>query len=189
MSERIRCFVAVTIDAAISRRLEREIGYFQLAGADVKWVPRDSFHLTVSFLGDLEPELLIDVEEQLEEAAQGVARMKMMVRGVAALPDLDRPRVIAAGFDGDLDKFKNLQRDLKGRFRSLGIRADKKIFAAHVTLGRVRGDRHLDELKTRLAKSLNRRFGMLSVTGVELYMSDQGPKGPIYTPLKRFSLI
>lgn len=189
MSELIRCFVAASLDSAVARRLEREIGYFQLAGADVKWVHRDNFHLTLNFLGSVDPEVLMEAEAQLEEAAEGIRRFRTMVRGIIGFPDPEKPRIIAASLEGDIEPLEQLHRDLRGRFRKIGVRGEKKTFNPHITMGRVRGDRHFDELQKRLVKSEKRRFGLTSVRSLVLFMSDEGPRGPIYTPLKSFSLL
>ncbi len=185
----LRCFVAIELPNNLRKRLAREIGFLQLAGASVKWTISENLHLTVRFIGDVHPEDMMDVQSAVAEAMEGVPQTRITVRGMKTLPENKAtPRIIVAGVEGNMDPLKLLYNNLQQALGQVGIRPERKGYRPHITIGRVRGDRELDELKAKIVESNRNEFGQFDVKQIHLMMSDMTENGPVYTPMQSFHL-
>ncbi|MEZ6197197.1 MAG: RNA 2',3'-cyclic phosphodiesterase [Planctomycetota bacterium] len=184
----LRCFIAAPLTPAVAERLEREIAFLQLAGADVAWVKRAQFHLTLRFLGDVDPGDLPDIESAIEAATQEASAARPMVRGVSAFPSVEDPKTVVALLDDEGGEIGGMHQALERQLRRAGFRPEKRNYRPHVTLGRVRGTRNLDEVARRMTEASERRFGLTDFDRLILYMSDQTPQGTLYTELRDFPL-
>lgn len=190
MSRRmLRCFVAVDVDPEVARALEREIGHLQLAGGDVGWTSAKNLHITLRFLGDVAPEEIVTVARTIRKCCEGIEACRLRVHGVTAFPNADDPHFIFAAVEDESGTVHELFRRLQVGMRELGFRPETKPLRLHITLGRVRSSRNIEELKARLAASVDQHFGEISIDHVNLMMSDLKGKSPDYTVMETFDLI
>jgi len=188
VKRRIKCFAAIKPANAIIKRLAREIGFLQLAGAPIRWVAPENIHLTVKFIGELEPDEVIPVIESMEDALAEIPRHRLELRGIVTLPKEKAPRIVAASVGGDTASYEAMFKGLQQSLGELGFRPDRKGLVPHLTLGRVKGVCN-DDLVDRIDRSRSRAFGVMDVTTIDLMMSDKGPRGTTeYNSMKSFHL-
>lgn len=150
------------------------------------WVRDGNYHVTVRFLGEIEPMLTLD----LDRIAQGVLRrfdpFQIELNRVGAFPSAERARVLWIGGETPAP-FADLVRSLEEELRAIGFEPERKPPRAHVTIARIKGrpDRELVEHveKARLATTL-----IVPVDRVVLMESQLTPKGAVYTPLLEAAL-
>ena len=65
--------------------------------ANVKWVRPESMHLTLRFLGNIEPEAVSDLDEVIHKVGQQTQACDIEVAGLGVFPNMKRARVIWAG--------------------------------------------------------------------------------------------
>jgi len=104
-------------------------------GLPVKWVRPEGIHMTVKFLGEVEPEREPELRAALTRAAAGGRPLPLAVRGFGVFPDATRPRVIWAGLDAD-PTLELLQHRVEQEFSPLGFPPEGRPFRPHLTLGR-----------------------------------------------------
>lgn len=187
----MKCFLAAMLDSKVNQRLTAEVGFLQLAGADIRWVPEANRHITLRFIGDLASEDLMPVIEATRRAVEEIPCCRPLVSRLATFPDKGDsapPRVIVASVQGDIAPLANAYNALQDELSAVGFRREKKGYRPHVTLGRVRAHRNIEELQDRLERAKRREFGVVNVTSVQLVMSTSGQKGPEYTVMNEFPL-
>ncbi|MFT7618648.1 MAG: 2'-5' RNA ligase [Planctomycetota bacterium] len=185
----LRCFVGIELPNPLVKRLSREIGFLQLAGASVRWTSKKNLHLSVRFIGDVRPEEMMDVQRAVAEAVEDVRPTRLIIKGMKALPeDKATPRIISAGVQGDIEPLNLLYNNLQRTLGLIGFRPERKGYRPHITVGRVRGDNEMVELKAKLVESDRNEYSHFNVTKIHLMMSDMTPEGPIYTPMQTFPL-
>lgn len=81
-----------------------------------------------------------------------------------------------------------LQRQIDGELKKIGFKPEERDFHPHLTLGRAKSNRGIDELIGRMEKFREEEFGDFRVEGVVLFRSDLKPSGPIYTQLREMKL-
>ena len=170
---------------ALRERLGREIGRLRDAARDVAWVAEANLHVTLKFIGDVDEARVPGLVAAMRGAASQTAAFDVAVRGLGCFPDAGRPRVIWAGLEG-AGGLAALAARVDAALAALGIPRESRPFAAHVTLGRVRGPRANPALAGALAGRGD--FGRLPVTSLSVMRSDLHPGGARYTELARVSL-
>jgi 2'-5' RNA ligase len=183
----LRLFVAIDIPETIQRYLGDAIDTCRDVIQGAKWVDPGNLHLTLKFLGNVEEERLPAVEDALRSAVGGGA-LRLSLGEAGVFPGPKRARVFWIGLEGDLPGLQRLARSIDLAMRKLRFEKEKRAFAAHVTLARLRqpGDASAllacwDDLKESADKEL-------LVREVLLYRSVLGSTGPTYTALARLPL-
>lgn len=114
--------------------------------ADVRWVRISSIHLTLKFLGEIDPEIIPRLAEALRPASELKGGLRLRIKDLGCFPNHKTPRVIWCGLMGDTDSLINLQKRVETACSNLGFGSEKRPFHPHLTLGRVRGKRNLQSL-------------------------------------------
>lgn len=184
----MRLFVAVELEPIIKARLKELVDDLTTAGADVKWVEEDNFHLTLYFIGEVKPTLAAKVKEELAFAATGMPFFRFTLKGVGAFPNLTQPRVLWVGVSEGQELWRLHQRVSQQLNRLLGTPAPSPDFAPHVTLGRVRSPRRLPALAKLLDEHREEYFGRQEVKSFSLMESRLRREGPVYTRLSVYPL-
>lgn len=184
----MRTFIAIELSDAIRQRLAEAQDRLRSSVAGVKWVEPENIHLSLKFLGEIEPDLADLIAEAMAEAAQAVPPFEMRLVGLGAFPPRGAPRVLWAGIEEPTGRLLDLQRRVEAALEALDFEREARGFSAHVTLGRVkdpqRGPRsfHVSEEQSRA------EFGLQRVEEIVLFQSELSPAGPTYTPLRRCCL-
>lgn len=183
----LRTFVAVDIAPAVASRVARLIGELRGGKASVKWVVEANLHLTLQFLGDVEPTRIPEIAAAIEQAAANVDPFEMTCRGIGAFPNLDRPRTLWVGVEEGRDEICELQRRIEAALAEQGFRPEARQFHPHLTLGRVKHSPPR-EIARMLEGRENFTAGSTEVSEVVLYSSELAKEGPTYTALARAGL-
>ncbi|MCH8225238.1 MAG: RNA 2',3'-cyclic phosphodiesterase [Chloroflexi bacterium] len=188
----IRTFIAIHLSQDARRRLTETIRWMgSEVPSGVRWVDPEGIHLTLKFLGDIEPALVEDVLRAMEQAASGTVPFQVHLNGLGVFPNLRRPRVLWAGVGGDMDALGALQEKVEAAMEGLAFPRERRAFSPHLTLGRVRD--------TISAVARQRVGGLVSqgsldgadpwpVNAVHLMRSNLTPDGAVYTSLGSVSL-
>lgn len=153
--EPIRAFIAIelpdSVKAAISR-IQADVRRGE--HASVKWVNPDGVHLTLKFLGNIDPELIPDIGRAMSQAAAGLGPVRLELSRVGAFPNLRAPRVVWVGLEGDISTLQVLYKQIEDRLAELGFPPEGRAFSPHLTLGRVRQGAARPE-QQRLAQAIS----------------------------------
>lgn len=189
MSQKIRTFVAVQADAAVSDRASDLIEKLRASEADVKWVEPEHLHLTLKFLGDIDITDTYEVCRAVQQAAAGMESFDLEIRGAGAFPNLARPRTIWLGGGEGQDLMAALAERVDAELSKVGYRKEPRRFQTHLTLGRVRqGGPALAALTQMLRDYADVHVGRIAVDEVIIFSSTLTRTGPIYDPLGRAPL-
>src|SRR5579862_8803163 len=92
--------------------------------------------MTLSFLGEVLPERLADVEDAARRSVSGMTAFNVSLEGIGAFPDERRPQVIWAGVSQGADALSCLAARLKGELSDAGFPQEERPWKAHLTLAR-----------------------------------------------------
>ena len=179
---RLRAFVALEVPepqrAALTRHLER----CRAAAPDFRWVAPGSLHLTLRFLGSVDPEVLDRLRDGLRELSDHAFRVAL--DGVGTFGGHAAPRVVWMGVREGAERAAELAERVELLCRAAGLEPEGRPFRGHVTLARARASRgnHLPELPPPPA------LAPWTATEFVLYESRLGRPGVLYIPLERFAL-
>ncbi len=184
----IRAFVAIELSEEAIEALDRlQSKLKEQAPPDaVRWVRPRSIHLTLQFLGDVDPGRVEAIAQALRQVSLGRAPFSFEMRDLGVFPNARQPRVVWVGIVEPSGALAALQKEVSRALESLGFEPEQRAFTPHLTLGRASRQAHrralaeLGELVTRFkAGSLCRVF----VDRFVLMRSDLKPDGAVYTPM------
>jgi RNA 2',3'-cyclic 3'-phosphodiesterase len=146
-------------------------------------------HVTLRFLGEIDPTGLDRVLAALPAAVSTVAPFDLGLGDVGAFPSPDRPRVVWRGVREGSEEVRRLARQVSEALAAAGWPPEPGEFVPHVTLFRVRSARD----RRRAADLLEGRTTLppvpvVRVHTVALKESRLGPSGAEHRVLREFPL-
>ena len=183
----MRTFIAVPMSQQCHDLLGDLQGKMRPLGADVRWVATSSIHLTLKFLGEIDPALVPRLVDSLRNSSAGVSPFKLRLQGLGGFPNVRSPRVIWCGVEGETDRLLLLQEKVEKACADLGFTPENRPFHPHLTLGRVQGKRNLQQLLDyiKIAPDFEQGF---DADRYHLFKSVLTPRGAIYTVLETIEL-
>jgi 2'-5' RNA ligase len=144
-------------------------------------VKAENFHVTVRFLGEIDPMLTLELEQRCREITKRTTPFDLSIDHFGAFPSLVRARVLWAGGEapqGFVDFVFSLNKELE----KIGFEQDRKATVAHITLARITGGG--DPSMERVIRSLDGWRGYtLRADRLILMESQLSPQGAVYYPL------
>ena len=151
----------------------------------------EQIHLTLHFLGNVEPARVDSIAEALAPIAARHGKFELRASGVSAFGETHRPKVLWAGFGpAGLDQLNALRQGTGEALRGAGFEIDNE-FAPHLTLGRVRRPLRSEgrrALQQWYAKWTNAEFGALPVEAMHLMRSQLGTGPAQHSVVRSFEL-
>jgi len=145
------------------------------------WVPESNYHITLRFLGDIEPALTVDLAELCRVACKDIEPFDCALDCVGAFPNADRARVIWVGGRAP-QSFAHLSQALSAGLARLGFPKAREETRVHVTLARVK-DRPDPALPDLLSKTHPSPPLSVPVDHIALMESRLTAQGAMYAPL------
>lgn len=184
----LRLFVACKLPDEVLNALSQVQDDLQRAGAEqLRWVRPEGIHLTLKFLGDVEAALVDDVTAALSACIQPFA-LRLNVSRLGGFGGR-RLRVVWMGLDGQTQGLSDLAKTVERALEPLGFPAERRPFAPHLTLARVR-DRATAAQREQLSGLLGSYqlppLPKFSLSQAALIQSTLGPGGATYRTISRF---
>jgi RNA 2',3'-cyclic 3'-phosphodiesterase len=179
----IRAFFAVELGAAARRAAEaatRELRG-RPGGDGVRWVRPEALHVTLRFLGGVDPGRLAALAACARGELAALRPFRVSLGAAELFPTPRRPRVVSLAVDPEAP-LAELAQALERAAGALGLAPEERPFRAHLTLGRVRDRRFPDVAGLAVPAE------EVAVDEVVLYRSELAPTGARYSPLERLAL-
>lgn len=185
MSEQIRSFIAFDIDNdSVINRIASAQKLLIQTNADLKLVEPKNIHITVRFLGAINPEMV----EKVYAAMKNVkfTPFNIQLTGLGVFPTTNYPRVVWAGITDGADQLKSIFEQLEPQIHDLGFAPDPNGFSPHLTIARVRSGANKQRLVDLVQRQENFDFGIIRADSLRLKKSQLSPRGPAYSTLKEY---
>ncbi len=185
----IRTFIAAETAPEIRRELYRAQGRLktEISGR-ISWVQEKNIHLTLKFLGEINPGRLEPIREKLKEIAAGSCKFSLTLDGLGSFPNNKNPRIIWAGLKAAADcPLFAIAARIEQELAGLGLKKEQNPFHPHLTLGRVKQLKKKIDLSTLYPRITLPKISF-EVENITLFQSTLTSTGPIYSPLAVFPL-
>lgn len=182
----VRTFVAVTLEPDVLRALEEMQERLRglEGGRACRWIDTENIHLTLHFLGDVPGERLPEVFDAVTRGCWGFGPIDIGIVGLGCFPNARQPRIVWAGVREDTGRLAALQRALGRELARVGYPPERRPFAPHLTIGRVRRDAarsDISALGRSIATQPLQTLAAMRAAHVHVIKSDLHPSGAIYT--------
>jgi len=184
VSDRVRAFLAVPLPESARACAGEAIE--TLRGAvpdDVRWTPPENQHLTLKFLGEIQEDRVDALVERASAKLAGIAPVELALGGFGAFPSAREARVLWLGVSRGAGVLAKLARRLDSAARVVGAERERRPFAAHLTLGRLRAPARVEIERLPAPNAV-----AWTASEVVLYESRLAPDGARHVPLAHLPL-
>jgi 2'-5' RNA ligase len=190
----MRVFVGVDVGDAVRREVARVVttlvGRLEAVKTPPKvtWVKPAALHVTVRFIGEVEPQEVERLQELLMPPIE-VPPFELVWRGIGTFPSAKNPRALWLGVINGAAPLAQVEAEVSRRLAGVhAVELDDRALLPHLTLGRVKmAGAGIDWPK--ILKSVEVRNVTSVVDRVTLYRSQLSQQGPHYTGLVSAPLI
>jgi 2'-5' RNA ligase len=176
----IRLFVALALPALVKTQLAALAG--GIPGA--KWVPPENYHLTLRFIGEIEPWRAEEVDAALANIR--APRFDLALAGVGTFEKGGRIQSLYVPAERS-EALARLQGKVETALQRIGLEPERRRFAPHVTLARTdRAETH--KLVSFLQTHSLLRLQPVSVEHFTLFSSHLGKEAAHYVPEVEYEL-
>ena len=189
----LRLFVAIELPDGTKRELTRTIERLRdaIGGDALRWVRPEGIHITLKFLGAVEPERVEAIHTALRIAVRDIAAFTLRPDGIGSFGGRRSLRVVWVGVGGDTEALSNTAAAVERALAPLGFPTEQRAFSAHLTLARVRDEAPASERERIHAATSSFRppaFEAFHVKHVSLMRSTLGRGGAVYDAIGAFAL-
>ena len=183
----MRLFVALDLREDVRQAIRELIARLKPASRNARWVRPDGMHVTLKFIGSVDPGGLEPIRSALAKVRSG-RPVDIRFRGIGFFPNDRRPRVIWCGMEASAN-LAPLAADIERGLEPLGIAPESRDFVPHLTLARFNPPGRADEL-VRAARELQTlELGSACETQFHLFESVLRPAGADYKKLASYSFV
>ncbi len=184
----LRTFIAIDVPPFALKTIAEIQNRFKSLDLHASWVVPAHIHLTLKFLGEIDPGRVSEIRDILPHKLSTLPRFQVALSDVGVFPNLSRPRVLWVGLKDQTGELESLQSITENALCGLGFPKETRPFAPHLTLGRIKSIQDKTRLRAELESIREIEPRTFEVKSIKLYKSQLTPKGSLYTVLEEFNL-
>lgn len=190
----MRLFVGVELDDRVRRAAAEAAEHLRVrlkrsrADVNARWVDPDNLHITLWFIGEVHDDRAAELRGALQ-APFGTPAFDVRLDGCGSFPPSGPPRVFWLGVASGVEPMRQLYGEVRDRLVAIGCEEEKRPYAPHLTIARVKeiGRGSARAVRDAVA-AVPAACGSSRVEAVTLFRSRLSPKGSRYEPLLRVPL-
>lgn len=192
MATTVRAFIALDLPAGMQTSLDKIVVPLrrELTDMPLRWVRIANIHITLKFLGPMQPNEIDKLKSSVADHAARFASIPVEFDGLGTFPNAHKPLVLWVGLRAG-PALADLQRSLESSLAAQGFASDDRPFTPHLTIARVRRDHRVANLKRIgeiMAAAKLPSLPSATLEELTLYRSDLKAGGSVYNPLFRARL-
>jgi RNA 2',3'-cyclic 3'-phosphodiesterase len=180
----VRLFVALDLPDEVRSALSELITKLKPLSRGARWVPPESLHVTLKFIGWIGDDKLQPTQEILA-SIRSSQPVELNFRGSGFFPNERRPRVFWCGLEAS-PNLAEIAAALDAALVPLGIKAETRPYTPHLTLARFKSSEGVAALVKAAGSLKMRDFGGTTATNFHLYESLLKSSGAQYNRLASF---
>ncbi|MEZ4526277.1 MAG: RNA 2',3'-cyclic phosphodiesterase [Desulfobacterales bacterium] len=181
---RIRAFIAFHLPEDVQNHIRERQDHLRSCQLHLRWVAPENIHLTLKFLGDINPDDTERIAQAMSQAVQNTSLLHLGAKGIGVFPNMRRARVLWTGLTGDTHNLIALQNRLDDRLADLGYEKESRPFKAHLTLARAKESPDPKNLLAAMEKFASFASPDFTAGELILWQSHLHRSGAVYTKLK-----
>jgi len=181
----MRLFLAIELPPEVRDHLQQVRTRLAQSLPKVSYTKPENLHLTLKFLGELDPKRLDELTESLHKIKS--PKLDLQATQIECFPNKGPIKILAATLAGSLAVSRGLVQSIEQRTQFLGFEKEQRAYRPHVTLARAR-----PVLSNKFRATADECTQDLwpgpkfTAQNFVLMHSKLSPEGSIYTPLAHF---
>lgn len=183
-AQALRCFLALPMhdfSSEVADTLKKLKNNF----SGVRWVNPAQIHITLHFFGSIAKSQITSLSETLTPLIGSHQPLELSLGEIGFFPNSEKPRVLWVGIQGDIQRLKDIQKEISHALSDLGYPIEDRDFQPHLTLGRAENHKIIQILKTEKIQVGNTQ-NFRALSRIILYQSTLTSAGPVYETIKAF---
>jgi len=176
----MRVFIAIDIPEELKDNIYNEIK--KIRGVRGKFVEKENLHITLKFLGELQPNIVENIKDDL-----GIIEFQKFEIEVYGLGNFNN-RVLWFGIRKGAERIIELKNQIDDILRKHNFPPDRD-FHPHVTILRIKEILSRQDYQNTLEKLRNVEIGRFIAGGFSLKQSILRREGPLYLNIKEYQFI
>ena len=184
----MRLFLAGVVPDAVKQSLHAQLEPVRAATPQARWLPPESLHLTLVFLGSVADGAVLPLQASFDGVCGRHHALSLALAGMETFGPSRSPRVLATTLSGDVQGLQDLVVDARRVAEPLVALEPERPFRPHLTVARsrsARGDVLLGRCRSALTAGLEGNFVLREIA---LFRSETLPGGAVHTALARWTL-
>lgn len=133
----MKLFITVNMDNGVKKDIAAALPAIKASIKQGRFVPVESMHITLLYLGEVERARLSEVENILEITANDISPFELRLEGIGVFPNDNNPNILWADVKGKLESLNKLYDKLLDNVKETDLPFDAKPkYSPHVTLAR-----------------------------------------------------
>jgi 2'-5' RNA ligase len=182
----VRAFLAFEIPTAIRSRLTDIQQVWRRELPRARWTRPQGWHLTLKFLGEVDPPVLGALTAELAPVLAGIPKVAVTLSGTGFFPTPSRPRVAWVG--GSAPGAEVVVQAVEAAAEAIGLERQNRPWTIHLTQARLKERWPKPAVESYLDRGKELVFEPFDCREVVLFKSDLQPGGAVYTALERMPL-
>lgn len=132
----MRLFLGLSIPPSIADELAGYVEQVKTKVPSTAWVPRENWHITLLFLGEVAPRTATALQPHFAAVARQTAPFSLRIQDWGAFPNMKRAKLLWAGVEGEQEPLRRLAGSLHEAAAAFIPLEKGKSFVPHITLTR-----------------------------------------------------
>lgn len=181
----IRVFLAIELSSDVRKKLSELQQQLRKTLPPINWVRPESIHLTLKFLGYVEPSIISQLLSVLKPIGKKQHVFSIDVHGLGVFPQVKHPRIFWIGLTGNTQALQELVLEIEAALEPLGFPPEEKAYHPHLTLARIKRENATvgSALLENQVLEKDQHLGTLTIDRFTLIQSDLDSSGARYTSL------
>jgi len=182
----MRLFFCLELEQTLKQQIYKDFSHLRRSAVKVGWVKPDNLHVTLKFLGEIEPSQIGDLKvitQRVIEESGVTTPIRTALNTAGFFPNPNKPRVVWIGPADQPIEIVTLAENLSEHLEKIGFNREQKPFITHVTLGRVKEQGKAVEELVQLMKRTPAFEYTTTFEYLTLMESELTPHGSIYRPV------
>jgi len=182
----MRTFLALELPEEFKNELAGGITQLQeLLPQGIKWVKKEHLHITMQFIGDVDPEKISELTSEFQSILNHLKPFTIYQPQLEAIP-IRNPRLVWVKCNFICPELSVVVDRIRQYLEKEGLEIDKKTFRLHITLGRIK--KSIEKKAIENLFRVNLRDTKWKVSEATFYESRLQPEGPEYRKIATFNL-
>ena len=184
-----RVFCAIELPHDIRARVVEHIAKLRAASPATRatWARDEGLHITLKFVGEIEPDKVPSVCAAAERASQQVEPFSLVLDSTGTFPSRGTPRVLWIGAQDLSGNLAKLQQNFEDECASAGFARNDRPFHPHLTIARQRAPQGT-RTPAVLPRETHFESAEFAVSELVVIRSELGHAGARYTAISRHKL-
>lgn len=183
----MRLFIAIDLSEQQVKKIrtlqERLKSYLD----GVKWVAPRNLHLTLKFLGEVDPDKINQLRTIMDKTAGKIEPFNIRFAGCGVFPSPAKARVLWIGVREGFQELQGVASSLEKGLVNFGSAPDKKDYKPHLTLGRLRYPLQENKIRKFLDEEKSFTTEGVRIREMILYESRLLEQGALYSRIYKAS--